>query len=77
MKWTGPLPVEESVMECLSTRDVSHCTCSCLACDKRGNCCQCVIYHRGKGEIPGCFFSPAGERSYDRSLDRFLRDRTP
>jgi hypothetical protein len=33
-----------------------------------------VIYHRGKGEIPGCFFSKAGERTYDRSLAAFAKD---
>jgi hypothetical protein len=70
------LSVEKSVMDCIATRDVSHCTCSCTGCDKRGSCCQCVIYHRGKGEIPGCFFSPDGEASYDRSLAHFLRDQT-
>jgi hypothetical protein len=62
-------------MECISARSTDHCSCT-YPCDKRGNCCQCVQYHHRKGEIPGCFFSPAGERSYDRSLANFLRDQT-
>ncbi len=61
-------------MECVSTRSIEHCTCTCTACDRRGNCCKCVIYHRGKGEIPGCFFTPEGERSFDRSIASFCKD---
>lgn len=61
-------------MECISTTSLKHCTCTYTACDKRGNCCVCIQYHRAKGEIPGCFFTPEGERSYDRSLASFLRD---
>lgn len=62
-------------MECISTESLKHCTCSYLACDKRGNCCKCISFHRDKGEIPGCFFSPQGERSYDRSIANFCKDR--
>ncbi len=61
-------------MECISSRTIEHCTCTYTSCDKRGNCCKCVLYHREKGQIPGCFFSPAGERSYDRSLRNFIKD---
>ena len=62
-------------MECIAERSKEHCTCTYTACDKRGSCCACVIYHRSKGEVPGCFFTPAGERSYDRSAENFIRDR--
>lgn len=62
-------------MDCISTASLKHCTCSYTACDKRGNCCKCVLYHRAKGEVPGCFFTEAGERSYDRSVENFCRDR--
>ncbi len=61
-------------MECLSTRSKDHCTCTYTACDKHGNCCKCVIYHRDKNEIPGCFFTREGERSYDRKLSTFAKD---
>ena len=50
-------------MDCISTETKKHCTCTYTACDKRGNCCKCVAYHQKKGEIPGCFFTPEGERS--------------
>lgn len=62
-------------MECISSQALKHCTCTYTACDKRGSCCKCVIYHRQKGEIPGCFFTPEGERSYDRSVVNFFKDR--
>lgn len=62
-------------MECISSQSSNHCTCTYTACDKRGNCCKCVLYHRNRGEVPGCFFTPEGEQSYDRSLSRLCRDR--
>lgn len=62
-------------MECASSQSPEHCTCTYTACDKRGSCCKCVLYHRNKGEVPGCFFTPEGERSYDRSLAHLCRDR--
>nr|WP_320131321.1 DUF6485 family protein [uncultured Holophaga sp.] len=54
--------------------DASKCACTYLACDKRGNCCACVSYHKTKDEVPGCFFSAEGEKSYDRSRANFVRD---
>lgn len=57
------------------TRTANDCRCTYMSCPRRGNCCQCVAYHRGKGEFPGCFFSAEGEKTWDRSLDNLLRDR--
>jgi hypothetical protein len=55
--------------------NLAGCTCSYTSCDKTGLCCQCVSYHRQMGQIPGCFFTDAAERSYDRSFGKFCRDR--
>jgi hypothetical protein len=63
-------------MECIATRSLQHCTCTYAACDKRGSCCKCVVFHRDRGEIPGCIFTPEGERRFDRSLAYFVQDRT-
>ena len=63
-------------MECIGAKDKAHCTCTYTSCDKRGNCCKCVEYHLEKQQIPGCFFTPAGERTYDRSFASFIRDRS-
>ena len=63
-------------MQCIATSSKSHCSCTYTSCDKRGNCCKCVEYHLKKYEIPGCFFTPAGEKSYDRSIGNFISDRS-
>ena len=55
-------------------KNLEHCTCT-YPCDKRGLCCECVAYHRAKGQIPGCFFSKKGEATYDRSVAALARDR--
>ena len=62
-------------MECTATKSKSHCTCTYTSCEKRGNCCKCVEYHQKKGEIPGCFFTRDGERTYDRSIRNLIADR--
>ncbi len=54
--------------------NLKYCTCTYTSCNKRGLCCQCIAYHRKNGEIPGCLFTKAGEKTYDRSLDAFLTD---
>lgn len=53
--------------------NLKHCTCT-YTCDKRGVCCECVAYHRDKGQIPGCFFSTDGEATWDRSIKHLCRD---
>ena len=49
------------------------CTCSATACGRFGLCCQCVAHHRHKRQLPGCFFSAAGEAMLDRSYDNFCK----
>ncbi len=61
-------------MECASSRSAKQCTCTYPGCDRRGDCCKCVAYHQTRGEIPGCLFTPQGERTYDRSRQHFIRD---
>ncbi|WP_438313778.1 DUF6485 family protein [Candidatus Caldatribacterium sp. SIUC1] len=58
--------------ECHLKENLAQCTCTYLSCAKRGKCCECVAYHRAHGEIPGCFFPPDVERTYDRSIRRFI-----
>lgn len=62
-------------MACISEESLKHCNCSYTSCDKRGNCCKCVAYHKDRSEFPACFFSESAERSYDRSLANLLKDR--
>jgi len=52
-------------------------TCACTyPCSRHGRCCECVAYHRRNGEVPSCFFSKEGERTYDRSIENLYRDYT-
>jgi len=60
-------------MECTLEENLAACTCT-YDCEKRGKCCACVAYHRKMKQIPGCFFSKEAERSYDRSIRRFIKD---
>ena len=57
------------------TRTAKDCKCTYSSCSRRGNCCQCVAFHRELGEATGCMFTTAGEKTYDRSLRNLMRDR--
>ena len=60
-------------MECRRDENKIGCTCTYTRCSKRGLCCECVRAHRENGEIPGCFFTAAGEATYDRSVKNFVK----
>lgn len=60
-------------MECKRDENKIGCTCTATTCSNRGICCDCVRYHRENGEIPGCFFTAASERTWDRSIENFVR----
>lgn len=59
-------------MECNQKRNIQQCTCTYEPCSRKGICCECIAYHRRYNELPGCLFPPAVERTYDRSIERFL-----
>lgn len=50
----------------------SMCNCSYPTCSRKGLCCECLHYHRQKNELPACYFRPEVEKTYDRSIKRFL-----
>ena len=56
-------------------KNLKECNCTYEPCPRKGNCCQCLSYHRAMGELPACYFSPQAERAYDRSVQAYLRDR--
>ncbi|MFH1619680.1 MAG: DUF6485 family protein [bacterium] len=62
-------------MECKKESNIKSCTCTYEPCSRKGLCCECVSYHRSSGELPGCFFSAAAERRYDRSTAAFIKSR--
>jgi len=59
-------------MECRG--DASKCACT-YPCERKGNCCACVAYHRERSQFPACLFSAEAERSHDRSYARLVMDR--
>ena len=60
-------------MERCDNQDFCPCT---YACPRHGKCCECIKHHRDHKEgVPGCFFSKAAERTYDRSIEALYQDR--
>jgi len=63
------------MQQCGIEKNKKKCTCTYEPCPRKGLCCECITYHRKSDEIPGCFFSPTAEKTYDRSIDFFIRSR--
>ncbi len=62
-------------MECKNYQDnMAKCNCSYEPCPRKGYCCECIAYHKKMGELPACFFSNKVERTYDRSIRRFVAE---
>ena len=55
--------------------NAKRCTCTYPGCPRHGVCCDCIAYHRDMDELPGCLFTAADERTYDRSAAFFARKR--
>lgn len=60
-------------MECSKPKNIKNCNCTYGACSRKGICCECLAYHRQNQELPACYFPPAAEASYDRSIANFVR----
>jgi len=58
--------------ECHQEKNIQQCTCTYEPCPRKGLCCECIVYHKKHGELPGCLFPPEVERTYDRSIARFV-----
>ena len=41
-------------MECKKETNKSACSCPNDKCDRQGICCECVAYHRERGQLPMC-----------------------
>ena len=55
--------------------NMKSCTCTYDPCERKGMCCQCLHYHRRNGELPACYFTDRVEKTYDRSISRFIQNR--
>jgi hypothetical protein len=62
-------------MQCKKEENLKNCTCSYPDCPRKGLCCDCVLYHRRKGQIPACFFPIEAEMATmnDRSIENFIK----
>ncbi len=50
----------------------NYCNCTYI-CGKKGICCDCLHYHRKMGQLPACYFPDDIEKTYDRSIERFIK----
>ncbi|MBM3713454.1 MAG: hypothetical protein FJW56_08485 [Actinobacteria bacterium] len=59
--------------ECNKESNLKKCNCTYEPCSRKGICCECLHYHRAMGELPACYFSAKDEKTYNRSIDFFIR----
>ncbi|MBW3012970.1 hypothetical protein KY340_02085 [Candidatus Woesearchaeota archaeon] len=62
------------IKECKQAQNKKDCGCTYPGCPRKGKCCECIRYHRKNGELPGCLFSRAAEKTYDRGIKKFIED---
>ncbi|MDL2229590.1 DUF6485 family protein [Treponema sp. OttesenSCG-928-L16] len=58
--------------DCRLFENNKKCNCT-YPCSRKGVCCECVAYHKRAGELPACYFSAKAEKSYDRSIENYLK----
>lgn len=54
-------------------KNLENCNCTYEPCSRKGLCCECLSYHRRMRELPACYFPAEVEKTYDRSIARFLK----
>jgi len=60
-------------LECKNySKNLSSCNCTYEPCSRKGLCCECISYHRSMNELPACYFPADVEKTYDRSIRRFV-----
>jgi hypothetical protein len=52
--------------------NIEECNCTYGGCSRKGICCECISYHRLNKELPACFFTAEDEKTYDRSMRKFI-----
>ncbi len=61
-------------MDCASLQNnLERCNCTYEPCSRKGNCCECIAYHKRLGELPACYFTDQQERTYNRSISYFVK----
>jgi len=69
-------------MECQKEKNLKTCPCTYLPagrqgpyCPRKGICCECLRYHLANNELPACCFSRETEKTYDRSIEMFIKEK--
>ncbi len=63
-------------MACInSKKNMRVCNCTYEGCLRHGVCCECIVYHSSSGELPACYFDKAAEKTYDRSIENYIKNR--
>ncbi len=60
------------MVECNIEENKVRCNCT-YPCDKKGVCCLCLQYHLKRDELPACCFPDDVEKTYDRTIENFIR----
>jgi hypothetical protein len=50
--------------------------CTYTSCSRYGNYCAFIAYHRERNELPGCLFPPEVEKTYDRSVKKYIESQS-
>ncbi|MDD5634545.1 MAG: DUF6485 family protein [Candidatus Omnitrophica bacterium] len=58
--------------ECKAGMNKKKCNCSYEPCSRKGICCDCLQYHLSMGRFPACVFPKDIEKTYDRSIEKFI-----
>jgi hypothetical protein len=58
--------------ECNLEKNKQICNCTYDPCSHKGICCECIQYHWSMQELPACLFPDEVEKTFDRSLRRFI-----
>ena len=58
--------------ECKQKQNLSSCSCTYEPCSRKGICCECIKHHLKNKELPACYFPPDVEKTYDRSIKKFV-----
>ncbi len=58
--------------DCKKEDNTYRCNCT-YPCEKKGMCCECLRYHMSRQEVPACFFPDEIEKTYDRSIENFIK----
>ena len=61
-------------MECQKEKNLEICPCTYPGCSRKGICCEFIKYHLANDELPACCFSKKAEKTYDRSIKKFIED---